>query len=147
MGRCGIRARAQIEQITRQRQGIVVTELPYMVGPEKVLARVNELMRDGKLPDVTDVKNLSDRHQGLRIQIECRAGVNPQAVLAELYRLTPLEETFGINNVVLVDGVPTTVGLRELCQHYIDHRLRRRRAPHAVPVGRRPSIGSTSSTA
>src|SRR4029079_11741400 len=70
-----------------------------------------------------DVVNLSDREHGLRIQITCKPAVNPHAVLADLYRQTPMEDTFGINNVVLVDGVPTTLGLYDLCRHYIDHRL------------------------
>jgi DNA gyrase subunit A len=122
-GSVRIRATAEIVDLTRARQGIVVTELPYLVGPERVVGRIQELMRAGKLPWVTDVKNTSDRHTGLRIEIELKPGANARAVLTELYRTTPLEESFGINNVVLVDGAPTTVGLLELCQHYVDHRL------------------------
>jgi DNA gyrase subunit A len=118
-----IRATAEVVDLTRARQGIVVTELPYLVGPERVVARIQELVRAGKLAEVTDVKNTSDRHTGLRLEIELRPGANGRAVLTELYRQTPLEETFSINNVVLVDGVPTTVSLIELCEHYIDHRL------------------------
>ncbi len=117
-----IRARAHVEQITRSRQAIVVTELPYLVGAERVLAKLKDLHAAGRLPGVSGFADLSDAG-GTRLQIECRAGVNPQAVLQELYRLTPLEETFGINNVVLVDGVPTTVGLYDLCRHYVEHRL------------------------
>ncbi len=122
-GTVRVRAVAEIVDLTRSRQGIVVTELPYLVGPERVVARIQELMRTGKLPLVTDVKNTSDRHTGLRIEVELRPGANARAVLTELHRLTPMEDTFGINNVVLVDGNPRTVGLFELCQHYIDHRL------------------------
>ncbi|MFI5045052.1 MAG: DNA gyrase subunit A, partial [Acidimicrobiales bacterium] len=118
-----IRATTEIVQLTRARQGIVATELPYLVGPERVVTRVKELMRSNKLPMVSDIKDLSDRHTGLRLEIELRPGANAAAVLTELYRQTPLEESFGVNNVVLVDGTPTTVGLYELCQHYIDHRL------------------------
>ena len=70
-----------------------------------------------------DFKNLSDRESGLKIQITVKPGHNPQAVLAELYKLTPLEETFSINNVVLVDGEPKTLGIYDLCDHYIKHRL------------------------
>ena len=122
-GSMRVRARAEIEQVTAKRQAIVVTELPYMVGPEKVVAKVSELIVDQRVPGLTDVKNLSDRHQGTRIQIDCRPGVNPHVVLQELYRLTPLEETFAINAVALVDGVPTTLGIYDLCRHYVDHRL------------------------
>ncbi|MFQ5556552.1 MAG: DNA gyrase subunit A, partial [Acidimicrobiales bacterium] len=85
-------------------------------------AKLKELVANSKLDGVTGFTNYSDMH-GLRLQIDVRAGLNPRAILDELYRVTPLEETFGINNVVLVDGVPTTVGIRELCEHYISHRL------------------------
>ncbi len=118
-----IRATAEIVKLTRAREGIVVTELPYQVGPERVVTRIQELVRSGKLPLVTDVKNTSDRHTGLRIEIELRPGANARAVLTELYRQTPLEESFGINNVVLVNGTPRTLGLYDLCHHYVEHRL------------------------
>ncbi|MGY6501690.1 MAG: DNA gyrase/topoisomerase IV subunit A [Acidimicrobiales bacterium] len=122
-GSVRIRARAEVAQITARRQGIEVTELPYLVGPERVVAKIKELMIAGRLNGISEVKNLTDRHHGLRIQIECKTGVNPHAVLTELYRLTPMEESFGINNVVLVDGEPRTLGLYDLCQAYVDHRL------------------------
>jgi DNA gyrase subunit A len=118
-----IRARVETEKVTRNRQAIAVTELPYMVGPEKVVKRINELVVNAKLEGVVDAKNLSDRKSGLRIVITLKPNVNPEAVLGELYRQTPLEETFGINNVVLVGGVPKTLGLYDLCRHYVDHRL------------------------
>ena len=127
-GRGTIRVRAKSETIklTRSREALVITELPYMVGPEKVITKINELAAVGRLPGVDEregAKNLSDKTSGLRIQIDLRPGANAKAVLANLYKLTPLEETFGINNVVLVDGVPTTVNLWDLCNHYIQHRL------------------------
>ena len=121
-GSLRMRARAHVEQVSRSRQAIMVTELPYLVGAERVLGKVQELAKKGKLVGVDGITDLSDM-DGLRIQIDVKPGTNPQAVLQELYRLTPLEETFGINNVVLVDGVPTTVGLYDLCRHFIDHRL------------------------
>ncbi|MCY3635394.1 MAG: DNA topoisomerase 4 subunit A [bacterium] len=124
-GRGSIRIRAKMkkDRLTRSRWGIEVTELPYMVGPEKVVKRINDLIVDGKLPGIHDARNLSDRHHGLRILIECEPHVEPEKLYYDLFRLTPLEETFAVNNVVLVNGVPTTVGLYELCRHYIDHRL------------------------
>ncbi len=120
-----IRARAHVEQISQGRQAIVVTELPYLVGAERIIAKVQDLANSGKIAGVTGIRNLADHTDpnGVRIQIDVKAGLNPQAVLADLYRLTSLEETFGINNVVLVDGVPTTLGLYDICRHYIDHRL------------------------
>ena len=118
-----IRATAEVVDVTKARQGIVVTELPYLVGPERVISRIQELVNDGKLVGIADLKNLSDRKTGLHLSIELKPGVNAGAMLTELYRLTPLEESFGVNNVVLVEGVPTTVGLWELCNLYAEHRL------------------------
>lgn len=118
-----IRARAEIEKLSSRRNGIVVTELPYLVGPERVIGRIQELVNSDKLQGISGIKNLSDRKSGLRIVIECKTAANPEAVLSELYRHTPLEESYGVNNVVLVDGVPKTIGLYDLCRHYIDHRL------------------------
>ena len=117
------RAAARIEQITPRRTGIVVTELPYGVGPEKVIARIKDLVQAKKLAGIADLKDLTDRQRGLHLVIEVRNGFHPDAVLDELYRLTPMEETFGINNVALVDGQPKVLGLRELLRIYVDHRL------------------------
>jgi DNA gyrase subunit A len=117
------RATTKIEQLNARKTGIVVTELPYSVGPEKVVARIKDLVQARKLTGISDLKDLTDRHRGLNLVIEVRAGFNPEAVLAELYRLTPMEETFGINNVALVDGQPRTLGLKELLTIYVDHRL------------------------
>jgi DNA gyrase subunit A len=125
-GRGSVRMRARTEVVelrNGRRQGIVVTELPFGVGPERVIGRIKELVNDGKLTGIDDVVNLSDRKSGLRLQITCKPNVNPHGLLTDLYRQTPLEESFGINNVVLVDGVPTTLGLYDLCRHYIEHRL------------------------
>ena len=118
-----MRATAEIVNITKTRQGIVVTELPYMVGPERIVSRIQELVNTGKLVGVSDVKNLQDRRTGMNITIECKPGINAKAILTELYRLTPMEESYGVNNVVLIDGVPTTVGLQRLCEEYERHRL------------------------
>ncbi len=117
-----IRAKAHVEQVTRSRQAVVVTELPYLVGPERVISKVQELANNGRLAGIAGIADLSDM-EGLRIQIDLKPGVNPQLALQDLYRLTPLEETFGINNVVLVDGVPTTLGIGDLCRLYTEHRL------------------------
>src|SRR5262252_3643663 len=117
------RAAARIEQVTPRRSGIVVTELPYGVGPEKVITRIKELVQAKKLNGIFDLKDLTDGHRGLRLVIEIRSGFHPEAVLDELYRLTPMEDTFGINNVALVDGKPRVLGLRELLQIYVDHRI------------------------
>jgi DNA gyrase subunit A len=119
------RATAVVEQLTPRRAGIVVTELPYTIGPEKVKTRIQDLVQAKRLNGIADVKDLTDQKSGgrLRLVIEVRAGFNPDALLAELYRLTPMEETFGINNVALVDGQPRVLGLRELLEIYVAHRL------------------------
>jgi len=122
-GTVRIRAKAEIVAVTRARKAIEITELPYLVGPERVITKIKELVNKGRLDGISDVTNLTDRKLGLRLVIEFKTGVDPKAMLEKLYRLTPLEETFGINNVVLVNGVPTTVGLYELCHHYVEHRL------------------------
>ena len=121
-GSVRVRARATVEAVTRRRQAVIVTELPYLVGPERVVSRITELVGSGRLPGVAGIADLSDM-DGLRLQIELKPGIEPAAAMAELYRLTPLEESLSVNNVVLVEGVPTTVGLRELCEHYVAHRL------------------------
>ncbi len=122
-GTIRVRAKAEIVDVTRARKGIEVTELPYLVGVERVVSKIKDLINANRISGISDVTNLSDRKSGMRLLIECKTGVNPELLLEKLYKLTPLEETFGINNVVLVDGVPTTVGLYDLCRHYIEHRL------------------------
>ncbi|MEV0664062.1 DNA topoisomerase (ATP-hydrolyzing) subunit A [Actinomadura luteofluorescens] len=117
------RATVSIESVTPRRKGIIVSELPYAVGPERVKAKIKELVNAKKIQGIADLKDLTDRTVGLRLVIEIKNGFNPEAVLADLYRLTPMEETFGINNVALVDGQPRTLGLRDLLQVYIDHRI------------------------
>ena len=116
------RATARIESITPRKQAIIVTELPYLVGPEKVQEKIRELYQAKKITGITDVKDLTDRHHGMRLVIEIKNGFVPEAVLEELYRLTPMEDSFGINNVALVAGQPQTLGLKELLQVYLDFR-------------------------
>ncbi len=131
------RATTRIETITPRRKGIVVTELPYLVGPERVIEKIKEAVQAKRLQGIAAVTDLTDREHGLRLVIEIKNGFNPDAVLAQLYRYTPLEESFGINNVALVDGQPRTMGLRELLEVYVAHRLTvvRRRTAHRL--GRR----------
>jgi DNA gyrase subunit A len=117
-----MRATARVEPVGR-RKGIVVTELPYGVGTEKVSERIKSLVQAKKLQGIADIKDLTDREHGLRLVIEVKNGFVPEALLEQLYRLTPMEETFGINNVALVDGQPRTLGLKELLQVFLDHRV------------------------
>lgn len=120
-GSVTLRAKAEIVDSGRRRS-IVVTELPYTVGPEKVIARIKEMSAAKRLTGVADVKDFSDRRTGLRLVIECRSGFAPEALLDDLFRLTPLEESFFINNVALVDDVPVVMGTRELALHFLSHR-------------------------
>ncbi len=118
-----IRAAARIENITPRRKGIVITELPYNVGPERVRERIADLVRSRKLQGVTDVEDYTDRNTGLRLVVELKGGFVGEAVLDQLYRLTPLEDSFSINNVALVDGQPQTMGLKRLLEVFVAHRL------------------------
>ncbi len=117
------RATAHIENITPRRKGIIFTELPYLVGPEKVIDKIKDAVQSKRLQGISGVQNLTDRNHGTRLVIEVKNSFNPEAVLADLYRYTPLEESFGINNVALVDGQPRTLGLKELLQVFLEHRV------------------------
>ncbi|MET7611331.1 DNA topoisomerase IV subunit A [Streptomyces seoulensis] len=118
-----MRATVAIEAVTARRKGLVVTELPFAVGPEKVIAKIKDLVNAKKIQGIADVKDLTDREHGLRLVIEIKNGFVPEAILEQLYKLTPMEESFGINNVALVDGQPLTLGLKELLEVYLDHRF------------------------
>lgn len=128
------RAKVSIEQVTARKRGIVVTELPYMVGPEKVIEKIKDGVNNKKLVGISDVQDFTDRKHGLRLVIEVKNGFDPHAVLASLYKYTPLEDSFGINNVALVDGQPQTLGLLDLLRVYANHRIEvvRRRTEHRL---------------
>ncbi|HRI96090.1 MAG TPA: DNA topoisomerase IV subunit A, partial [Nocardioides sp.] len=116
-----MRATARVETMGR-RKGIVVTEMPYAVGLEKVVERIKVLVQGKKLQGISDVKDLTDMANGTRLVIEIKNGFVPEAILEQLYKLTPMEESFGINNVCLVDGQPRTLGLKELLEVFLGHR-------------------------
>lgn len=117
------RAKVEIEQLSARRTGLVVTELPYMVGPEKVIEKIKDAVNAKKLTGISDIVDLTDRKHGLRLVIELKNGFNPNAVLQQLYRYSPMEDSFGINNVTLVDGQPQTLGLVQLLSVYVNHRI------------------------
>ncbi|GAB2752300.1 DNA gyrase/topoisomerase IV subunit A [Nocardioides pakistanensis] len=126
-----MRATARVENVTPRRKGIVVTELPYGVGPEKVIERIKTMVQAKKLQGISDVKDLTDHTNGLRLVIEVKNGFHPEALLEQLYKHTPMEDSFGINAVALVDGQPRTLGLKDMLEVYLGHRydvVRRRSA-------------------
>jgi DNA gyrase subunit A len=121
-----IRARVEIGPLagSRGRQAITITEFPYGIGPVKVIEAIQKQTAEKRLQGIADAKTLTDMTtDGERMVIECRAGVNPQALLADLYRLTPMEVSFGVNNNVLVDGKPQVLGLKELLAVFLEHRF------------------------
>lgn len=117
------RAKTTIERVSARKMGIVVTELPYMVGPEKVIEKIKDGVQKGRLKGISAVTNLTDREHDLRLVIEVKSGFNPEAVRASLFKHTPMEDSFGINAVALVDGQPRTLGLKEMLQVFLDHRM------------------------
>jgi len=129
-----MRATTRIENVTSRRKGIVVTELPYQVGPERLAEKLRDAVQAKRVTGITDYQDLTDRHHGLRLVMTVKSGFDPEAVLQQLYKYTPLEENFGINNVALVDGQPRTLGLKQLLEVFVDHRLRvvRRRSEHRL---------------
>jgi DNA gyrase subunit A len=120
-GRVVIQAKAHIEEMTRNRSRIVVTELPYQTDKSNLLERIAELVRDGRLDGITDLRDESDR-TGMRICIEMTRTVEPREVLAQLFKLTPLQGTFSVSLLALVDGEPRHLSLKRMLQHFIEHR-------------------------
>jgi DNA gyrase subunit A len=116
-----MQAKAHIEEMTRNRARIVVTELPYMANKTNLLERIAELVREGRLEGITDLRDESDR-TGMRICIEMTRTVEPRQVLADLFKLTPLQTTFGVSLLALVDGEPRLLSLKRLLLHFIEHR-------------------------
>ncbi|GAA1250425.1 DNA gyrase subunit A [Microbacterium phyllosphaerae] len=122
-GALKVRGKVSIEPLGPRRTGIIVSELPYMVGPERLIEKIRDAVQAKKLQGISDVTDLTDRNHGLRVAIGIKTGFDPHAVLEQLYRLTPLEDSFSINNVALVDGQPRTLGLKEMLRVYVAHRL------------------------
>jgi DNA gyrase subunit A len=118
-----VRARTRIDQITPRRRGIVVTELPYNVGPERVIDRIKDAVQGKKLQGISDVVDLTDGESGLQLVIEIKNGFHPEAVLEQLFKMTPMEDTVNVNAVALVEGQPQTMGLVQMLRVWLDHRL------------------------
>ena len=121
-GKIMVQARAHLEEMVRGRSRIIVTELPYMVNKSALIERIAELVRDGSIEGIADLRDESDR-QGMRIVIEITKAVEPETILQQLYRHTPMQTTFGINMLALVDGEPHLLTLKHALRVYIEYRL------------------------
>ncbi|MBK7316772.1 DNA gyrase subunit A [Candidatus Villigracilis affinis] len=121
-GRITVQAKAHIEEMERSKSRIIVTELPYMVNKSSLIERIAELARDGHLEGLSDLRDESDR-QGMRIVLEMTKNAEPEAVLRELYKRTPMQTTFSINLLALVDGEPRTLTLKQALRVYVEHRI------------------------
>src|SRR5256884_2136887 len=122
-GRVRVQARAHIEPIGQGKEAIIVTELPYMVkkgGPGNLIEKIADLVHEKKIPEISDIEDHSS-DKGMRLVIELKRGAIPKVVLNKLYKHTPLQTTFGVNMVALVDNVPRILSLREAVGHYVDH--------------------------
>src|SRR3954465_3748401 len=121
-GRFMMRAKAAIENQTKDRQAIVVTEIPYQVNKARLIERIAELVNDKVVDDVSDVRDESDR-DGMRIVIELKRGAEPQIILNQLYKHTQMQESFSMIFLAVVNSQPRELGLIEAIQHFIDHRV------------------------
>ena len=121
-GRVIMRAVTRIEEMAGGRYRILVTEIPYQINKTTILERIADLVRTGRLTDIGDLRDESDR-RGMRIVIELKRGAAPRKVLNQLFKYTPLQSTFGVNLLALVDGEPRLLNLKRALQHYVDHRI------------------------
>ncbi len=116
-----VRATAEFEEGRRGAQRIVISEIPFMVNKGALLVRIGELVRDGKIEGVTDLRDESNR-QGMRIVVELRSDAPEEVILNQLYKMTPLQSTFGVNLLALVNGRPETLTLKQALGHFLDFR-------------------------
>jgi DNA gyrase subunit A len=118
-----IRATVEIGKVSSRKQGIIVKELPFNIGPEKIVEKIAEVVKNKKVQGISDIVDLSDGKTGTNVVIELKNGYEPDEILEKLYKLTPMEQQFSINAVALVNGQPHPLGLKELLQVFIDHRI------------------------
>ncbi len=117
-----MRAKSKIDEMDNGKPRIIFTEIPYMVNKAMLVEKIASLVREKTVDGITDLRDESNR-DGIRIVIECRKDVQPEVLLNQLYRLTSLQTSFGVNNIVLVNGTPRQLGLKDLLQNYIDHQI------------------------
>jgi DNA gyrase subunit A len=122
-GSIRMRSRVTIEEAPQNRTRLVVTELPYMVNKARLSEKIAQLYREGRIKDIANLKDESSGRGGMRLVIDLRRGANPHIVLNQLYKHTQMQESFGVNTLALVDGVPRTLNLKEALQHYLNHQV------------------------
>ncbi len=122
-GKIKLRAKVEMEEIRKDREAIIVTELPYNVVKSNLHEKIAMLVKEGKIEGVGDIRDESSRKGGMRLVIELKKSVNTQIVMNQLFKHTDLETTFGIINLALVDGQPKVLNLKEMIMHFVDHRL------------------------
>ena len=122
-GSVKMRAVADIEEVRKGRTAIVVTELPYQVSQDRVMEKIAGLVQDKRVTGIADLHNQSSSKVGVRLVIELQRSAVPQVVLNQLYKMTQLQDSFGVNTVALVDGVPQTLNIAELVQYFLDHQM------------------------
>ena len=137
-GRVTVRAKAHVERMGRNKSRIVITELPYQVNKTNLLGRIADLHRDGRIEGLTDMRDESDRN-GMRIVIETTRNVEPEDVLAQLFKLTPMQSTFSISLLALVNGEPRILTLKQALRVFLEHRLEvvRRRSEYDLAKAER----------
>lgn len=121
-GKIILRAKANIETLKNEKENIVITEIPYQVNKANLIEKIAELVKTGVIPDITNVRDESDR-DGLRVVIELKRDGQPAVVLNQLYKHTQMQVTFGVNMLALVNGIPKVLSLQELMKHFLDHRM------------------------
>jgi DNA gyrase subunit A len=122
-GSVRMRGRATVEEDSRGRPKLVITEVPYQVNPLRVAEKIEELRQSRRMPEITTVRNESSNRSGMRIVVELSRNANAQIVLNKLYKNTQLQESFGVINLALVDGVPRTLDIAETIRHYVAHQV------------------------
>ncbi|MGQ9642880.1 MAG: DNA gyrase subunit A [Ignavibacterium sp.] len=121
-GRIILRAKANVETLKNDRENIVITEIPYQVNKSNLIEKIAELVREGKVNDISNIRDESDK-DGMRIVIELKRDAQPTVVLNQLYKHTQMQVTFGVIMLALVHGVPKVLTLQEMMQHFLDHRM------------------------
>lgn len=121
-GKIIVRARANVETLKNDRENIIITELPYQVNKANLIEKIAELVHEGKVTDISNIRDESDR-DGLRVVIETKRDAQPEVILNQLFKHTQMQVTFGVINLALVKGIPKVLTLKEMMTHFLEHRM------------------------